>query len=216
MNKKVIRILVLMLSIILMVSGCSEKYDAKDGNRYPIKRFKGSFTVDPNNAKAIAGFADYVFVGYVNRLTKTIYRNPVNIETKDGGTSTIADPYTVYEVTVVKNIKGNLIQNQEIPILKEGGITQDKKEVQLYEDDTLPLEGKYYIFVGYAQSDGSILISGPKSNVELKDFAVDPSAKKSLVRNKLSDDGQILKMQKAVEDQIPRDRKRFKSKYESK
>lgn len=34
----------------------------------------------------------------------------------------------------------------------------------MYEDDTLPEEGKSYVFLAYAQVDGSLLISGPNSN----------------------------------------------------
>lgn len=215
MKKKIIIILFLSLSAILIVSGCSEKYVSKDGKHYPIKRIDASFTIDPNNLEAVAGYADYVFVGYVNQLTKTIYKNPVNIETKNGGTTTVADPFTEYKVTVEKNIKGNLLQKQEIPIVKEGGITQDKKNVQVYDDDTLPEEGKYYTFIGFAQPDGSILISGPKSNVELKDLKFSKSANKSAITDNLSDDSQVSKTEKAVQNQIPRERKRFKSNYES-
>ncbi|MCQ2011314.1 hypothetical protein NOM01_15145 [Sporolactobacillus sp. STSJ-5] len=206
---------ILLLIFILVLTGCSDKYTFKDGRSFPVKRVEGSFIINPDNERALVGYADYVFVGYVNQLLDTDFKNPVETETKDGGTKTVADPFTNYKVTVIQNLKGDLITNQEIPIVKEGGLTQDKKTVQLYENDTLPVEGNYYIFIGYAQPDGSLLISGPNSNKELTKINGLPSVKTSSLINKVKADDQVLKIKKAVDNQITKDRKRFTSKYES-
>lgn len=84
-----------------------------------------------------------------------------------GGTKEIGDPYTKYAVSVTENMKGNLMTEKAIPIVKYGGVSEDGKTCYLFDGDELPVAGNTYIFFAYAQDDGSLLISGPVSNVQV-------------------------------------------------
>lgn len=127
----------------------------------------GAFAIDYGDLNAVAGDADYVFVGKVESEDGTEYRDYVTIETELGGTKEIGDPYTKYTISVMENIKGDLMMEKAIPIVKYGGVSEDGKTCYLFDGDELPVAGNTYIFFAYAQDDGSLLISGPVSNVQV-------------------------------------------------
>lgn len=162
----------------------------------------GSFDIDPAIPNELVGFADNVFVGYVEKLEGTEYKFPVTIET-EGETKEVSKPYTNYSVTVVDNIKGKLKKNNAIPMQKAGGISEEEDLYLLFEDDFLPEEGKYYIFSTFTQPDGSLLISGPNSNI-----ALNAENKSEIVSS-----DNYKKYSKAVENEIKSNRERFKSNY---
>ncbi|MGE7903314.1 hypothetical protein ACQKNS_02755 [Peribacillus sp. NPDC094092] len=116
----------------------------------------------------------------------------------------MTDPYTNNLITVIENIKGKLKKNTAIPMQKSGGITEEKDMYILYEDDFLPEEGKFYIFNTYNQPDGSILINGPNSNLE-----IDVNKKSEIVSSK-----EYKKYKDAVKNEVKTNRERSKSKYE--
>jgi hypothetical protein len=104
---------------------------------------------------------------------------------------------------VIDNLKGKLKKNTPLPIFKEGGIAMDQASVYLYEDDELPRTGSYYIFLGFAQPDGSIIVSGPNSNI-----LIDASNQQEIVSSP-----QYQRYTQAVRNEIPFDRVRSVSKY---
>jgi len=116
---------------------------------------------------AVVGDADYVFVGRVDKQVNTEYKHAVKIETENG-TREVARPYTNYSITVLENIKGELEKGVPNPVQKSGGLNQDGKSITLYENDHLPQIDGIYIFIAYAQKDGSLLVSGPNSNIPVK------------------------------------------------
>lgn len=71
------------------------------------------------------------------------------------GRKEYATPYTNYNVEVVQNIKGQLNQDKSIIIQKCGGINQDKESYVIKEGDYLPEVGNTYIFIIFAQDDGT-------------------------------------------------------------
>jgi hypothetical protein len=173
----------------------------------PIQPMRGSFVIDVNNKKETVGLSDYVFVGKVVSNKGTIYKDIVTMEDENGKPKDVGSPYTNYTIEVIDNIKGKLRKNSPFEILKQGGVTQDNKAIYVFENDTLPEEGKYYIFLGYAQKDGSILISGPNSNTLLN-----ASDKQDIVSSA------VYKAYKdAFQNQITKvQRERYTSKFEEK
>ncbi|AVK86586.1 hypothetical protein C3943_25460 [Lysinibacillus sp. B2A1] len=165
-----------------------------------VSLLSASFGIDVNNVNAVVGDADNVFVGYVEKLEGTEYKYPVTIET-EVGTKEVSSPYTNYSITVIDNIKGKLKKN--ISVQKSGGISQDQDVYLLYEGDSLPVEGRYYIFNTYNQPDGSILISGPNSNIELN-----INSKSEILSSE-----EYKKYVEAVKNEVKSDRKRFESDY---
>ena len=175
-----------------------------DISRLPIDYLHGSFSIDVSDKDANVGVADYVFVARVISDDKTIYKDVVTMEAQAGGTKQVGDPYTQYTVEVIDNIKGKLKKNQPIQILKYGGITMDKQSVVVFEDDEMPQENHYYIFLGLGQPDGSLLVMGPYSNQLL-----DVASKQEIVSS-----SDYTAYKKAVQNEIKYTRNRFPSIYE--
>lgn len=50
-------------------------------------------------------------------------------------------------------------------ILKFGGLEKGGNSIAILENDVLPDVDEKYIFLGYKQDDGTILLSGEKSNI---------------------------------------------------
>ncbi|SCP97334.1 hypothetical protein [Anaerobium acetethylicum] len=156
---------VLMFMAIVIFGGCSNENFSKGD--LPVTYLSGSYSIDVNDLSQVIGDADYVFVAEVKEEIRTIYKNKVTIETDDG-MKEISDPYTEYSIAVIDNLKGNLRKSEAFSIIKHGGISSDNLSVVLYEDDILLETNKYYIISAYAQPDGSLLISGPNSNLALE------------------------------------------------
>lgn len=167
-----------------------------------VKRMRATFSIDLSDPKAVVGNADYVFVGKVDAQNDTEYKDSVQVESEDGKPEEVASPYTNYSVTVTENIKGKLAPNDTIKIQKSGGFSKDKKECYLYEGDELPEVGKTYIFVAYAQQDGSLLLSGPMSNIPVDE-------------NNYKDSKDYKEIADAFANQIVSSRERFTSVYDA-
>lgn len=168
-----------------------------------VQRIRASFAYDPSSLQQEAGICDYVFVATVVEDDGVEYRNTVVTEDENGEVKEIASPYSNYVLQVLENWKGQLITDEEIPVVKHGGISQDGSMLILFEDDQLPEVNKTYLFFGYAQKNGDILISGPNSNLEL----VDSQARNS--------SGLYAQYKEAVDNEIvPVERERYKSNYE--
>lgn len=200
----------LLLSLSFFIAGCSNSLSASELKKLPVSHLEGSFAINVDNPKETVGDADYVFLARVDQLVDTEYRYPVTIETANG-TKEVTSPYTNYKVTVLKNIKGNLQTNTSMPITKSGGVDEDNASVILYEDDNLPVVKKIYVFLAYTQEDGTLLISGPNSNIlvgnsdKTETISNLPSALKTSKIVSLYEDSTIK--------QIVKERKRFVSKY---
>ena len=111
-------------------------------------------------------------------------------------------------MNVTKNIKGNLVTDTAIPIQKSGGLSEDGSQYFVYEDDELPVVGNEYIFFAYAQPDGSLLISGPVSNMSVSDNTSDIAP--------FSDSTEYSDIVDAYNNQVDSGRTRFTSSYEAK
>ncbi len=188
------------VSILSMVTLLVYSESVTTNSEIEVSLLSASFGIDVNNVNAVVGDADNVFVGYVEKLEGTEYKHPVTIET-EVGTKEVSSPYTNYSITVIDNIKGKLKKN--ISVQKSGGISQDQDVYLLYEGDSLPVEGRYYIFNTYNQPDGSILISGPNSNIELN-----INSKSEILSSE-----EYKKYVEAVKNEVKSDRKRFESDY---
>ncbi len=157
----------------------------------------GSFTIDINDTAQLVGDADYVFVGTVTDEASPIYEDDLI--------------YTPYTVDVLENIKGDLMTDKEIPILKFGGLAKDHSAYYVFEDDALPIVDKTYIFCAYAQEDGSLMVSGPRSNVEL---STETTVQNESAAFRMA--SEYTEFQNAAQNQIVSDRERFVSIYEAK
>lgn len=150
-------IITLILTVLML---CVIKKMNHKTSDLPISRIHGTFVYDTAAKNECVGISDYVFVGKVISNDGTIYKN------------TKGSPYTNYTIQVITNIKGQLITENPISITKKGGINQDETYIYLFEDDCLPQVDEEYVFLACTQEDGSLLIAGPNSNLNVEDESV--------------------------------------------
>ena len=191
------------MGIALSLAGCGNK-------EIEISEVMGCYTIDVHSYEALAGNADYVMIGKVVDELGVDYKWPVMKENEDGTQTELTKPYTKYSVEVIENLKGELSQEEPIIITKKGGITKDGKFCDLYESDTLPVEGNEYVFYVYAQEDGRNLVSGPNSSIPLSDNHKELS---TISEEAMLDRESILeKVRNGVANQIETDREKRNSK----
>ena len=191
------------MGIVLSLAGCGNK-------EIEISEVMGCYTIDVHSYEALAGNADYVMIGKVVDELGVDYKWPVMKENEDGTQTELTKPYTKYSVEVIENLKGELSQEEPIIISKDGGITKDGKFCDLYESDTLPVEGNEYVFYVYAQEDGRNLVSGPNSSIPLSDNRKELS---TISEEAMLDRESILeKVRNGVANQIETDREKRNSK----
>lgn len=201
--------LVASVAAILMITtitGCSEHYSNKMSKTYdsftlsselPVVYDEGSFMVNIDNPEEIVGWGDYVFVAKVEDELRTEY---TNVRKSEDGTIT-GKPYTVYSITVIDNLKGNLKKNKPIEFFKHGGVNYDGKSISLLKGDILLESRKYYILVAASEADGRLGQGMPNSAIELN-----VSNKQEIVSNK-----EYENYKKYVKDEVKFERERFKS-----
>ena len=144
-----------------------------------------SMAIDETNMFEVIGSVDYVFVGVVASVNRRDIDNEF--------------PNEYYSVTVVENLKGSLITGSNIEVIKRGGYSRSGTLI-LYASDNLVGTGlcevgEQYIFIGFGQPDGSLLLDHLTGNVEYTD---------DLYNDYLG----------FVENQIHIERERFMSRYD--
>lgn len=195
------KILFICMGIVLVLAGCGNKE-----KEIEISEVMGSYTIDVYSYEELAGNADYVMIGKVVEELGVEYKWPVMKENEDGTQKELTKPYTQYSVEVIENLKGELSQEKPITITKKGGITKDGNFCDLYESDTLPVEGNEYVFYIYAQEDGRNLVAGPNSSIPLSDNRKELS---TISENAILDRESILeKVRNGVANQIETDREK--------
>lgn len=127
---------------------------------YTINTIKGSYAFDHDDYLYYLREVDYVFVGKIEKNIGTEYIEEETMEEKKTGT-----PYTKYQVSVSKVLKGDITSGETLYVKKLGGISSDQKEYYICEEDNIPKEEKYYIFMAYAQKNGELLVAGKNSTI---------------------------------------------------
>ena len=109
---------------------------------------------DISDKRKVVGFHDYVFVGEVKKVVGTGY---TDVDFSDG-LRMFSQPYTQYKIRVIKNLKGELVTDRDIPLTKHDGAYFFGKRVSMMEGDSLPDVGECYIFICTAGEDGELYI----------------------------------------------------------
>lgn len=119
----------------------------------------------PENAVA---YSDYVFIAKINKILRTEYRNPVEIISDTGPNIIQKDPYTVYEISVIENLKGELVVDRPIEFVQYGGINEDGETYTLLKDSSLLNIGDYYLLlVGVIPNTNEIEVSDNNRMISL-------------------------------------------------
>lgn len=179
----------------------------------PTYAIKADYVIDVDNPREVIGEADYVFVAQVKSNDGTEYQDRVPIENKNGKIEYVGDAYTNYSVHVIKNIKNELILDSNVKIQKMGGLREDGSAYDVFESDKLPEVDKYYIFIANTQEDGTLLISGANSNIELNDIKSNGLSK---VRSNINKNSMYIKYCKYAKEEKKSDEFIRCNKYDKK
>lgn len=173
--KKSKKIVVVTLSVVLILVAVFALgrlsfaifKDKLEGNIFPLKdpisvinseyerpMVCVDWAFDVNDKNKVAGASDYVFVGEVKKVVGTGY---TDVRYYDGF-DIDENPFTLYEIRVLENIKGELTTNRDIPLTKHDGVYYFGKRVSTIEGDNLPDEGECYIFLCHTDEDGELVI----------------------------------------------------------
>jgi hypothetical protein len=155
-----------------------------------------TYRVNPESKKAMTGIADNVFVGKVVKKLGIVYigyRYEYEPGTEVISYRTLEPeiwpypvgvPYTVYQVKVMENRKGELDEARYVKVYKDGGL--DSTGISwAYENDALPESGDFCIFTTFTKLEagkipqGSLIASGQNTSVTIGK----PSDKKSKILN---------------------------------
>ncbi len=111
------------------------------------EKLEASYLFDTDDKELMSGASKYIVIAYLNKITGTSYKDVEIVKGEAKGT-----PFTNYTMNIVKNIKGNLKIENDIPVLQYGGVSIDgKKMVFLYpllEENT-----PYVLYLDVIDSD---------------------------------------------------------------
>ena len=195
MRRLSIKFTICMMLLILVLSSCGVK-SSKD---LPIYYMDVSYVIDIENPREVVRYGDYVFVAQVNEETETIHKNIKWINFKR-----TSMPYTVYSITVIENLKGNIKKNTPINIEKFGGINIGNDSISLPQGDTLLEKGAYYIIIAGVNQDGELVLSAPTNSIKLNVES----------ENEINSSEEYKDYIKYCEEETDIERQRFKSIYE--
>lgn len=157
------RLLAVIGTCSMIISACGTMSSA-DFSKLPVEMVQADFAIDVSDPREVVGFADYYFIADVESA-EPVKENGLSEAIKSESTGAL--PYTAIRATVLQNIKGTLPTDKPINFYKAGGVSTDGKTLMLYANDTLPEVGNIYAFTAVAQADGSLLVSGSNSNVQI-------------------------------------------------
>lgn len=183
----------------------------------PVTESQLTYAFDVLDTEKLVGFVDYMFVAKVEKITGTIYEGVVYNPDKRSYSGL---PYTCYEITVTENIKGNLKLDETIPMRKLGGVSVDGKTYCKFGSEEALEQGKYYLFLGYADENGELYVCDTNSTIEL-DTAQNANSTVSVLSESVQvkeENDELLKKYKDAfknQDLSVRAGERYVSKYES-
>lgn len=145
-NKKIILVIIIVI-LLGSVAGylSTQNKQFYNGKRVWISHVSRSY--DTSKPETAVNVSDYVFVAKVNKVLRTEYRNPVEVEIGIEQTIIQKDPYTIYEIEVVENLKGNLKTDKPIEFVQYGGINEDGKSYSMLADSSFLNVGDYYLLM---------------------------------------------------------------------
>ncbi len=164
-------VIVTVLTFVFLSVNKKTNAENIDWSQIRISFIQTSYPIfDLNNKAEYVGFSDYVFVGKVEKVTYGgKYSNNIYYPKGSYCPDDAVIPYTEYEVTVLKNIKGQLKTDHTITIKKHAGINVDTNVFSVLKGDVMPIENEEYVFLTRATKNGELVILDPHGNIALSD-----------------------------------------------
>ena len=119
-------------------------------NNLPVYYKDYLYMFDTSTKEKTIGASSYVFIAKINSFETTYQNN---------------EPVTTYDVTVIENIKGNLVEN--IKITQQGGISKDKKSYTFIKGTSYLNKDEYYLILTGTNDEGGFSITNKNRVVSL-------------------------------------------------
>lgn len=196
------KIIGLLIAAILIVTGCSGNDNLESTyitqeqiTNFDVSYLEPTFVINVENEEVVAGFADNVFMGTINKFVEYNQRDLVTAS--DGSKTALT--YTVYEVKVLEVMKGDLIPNEVYRVYVPGGLAPDGKNFIIDENAIIPDIGATYIFNTAINKSGNL---DQMNGVQL-DIVKNPKKSAGKI------DPEVIEAQEATENEIPFTRDRY-------
>lgn len=132
-------------------------------------------------------YSDYAFIARVNFLKTTEYKYDDK------------RPYTIYDISVIKNISGELIYSKNIELIQYGGINYDEKSYIFAKNERYLNEGHYYFFTtqtwGLKEGEGIIF----EKAIDLGETLEQSEVEEYSINNTLNEDTSFNNNSSSVE-----------------
>lgn len=167
-------LIMVIIAVFLLVEFSGRMSDEEIGeiigtNKLETEYYEASFLIDTSDLSAVTTYAKYLFVGTVEEYVKSDYPDEDSV-------------YTYYSIKVVENIKGELVQDENVELKKSGGLKKNQECFILCSGDVLPAVGHTYIFAATIfPKEESLYCFGPGTVAEIEntsDYKNDPVYKK--------------------------------------
>ena len=188
LNKKNINFVYILLPIltcIISVFILSQKDNKNLYNGLPVSYSFGCYVYDTSTPNKAVAVSKYVFIAKINNILRTDYFNPTEVK-KFIFKKTIYHPYTVYDVDVIYNLKGELVNNVELTHF--GGINKDKKSYTFdasINGFNFINSGEYYIVLASTfYYNDSLIITGSNEDSLIPLGNIDDDIMNDILNNK--------------------------------
>lgn len=174
-------------------------------NGLPVYENSGIMAYNMSNINEAVGAVEYVFIAKINNIDRTEYRNNVEVEENSFGIlkKEITDPYTIYNVEVIENIKGDLIIGKNIELTQNGGLNKDQKSYSFFDGGSLLEEGQYYVILAFVPFPNGELLIHNKYTYEKININVNIDNKIDTISyNNLNEIDIVTKYKDAYENEI--------------
>jgi len=157
-NKKII----ITFIVTLLITGLTLTIILVKDKIPLLRQSTTDWAFDVYDKAKVAGVSHYIFIGEVINEVETLY------DEKGRGA------YTIYDVRVIENIKGELVLDV-VRLQKEGGLSKDKSFYDVLEDDFILQRGDICMFYARATKDDELFIPGGPNGNNLIYSAKDPA-----------------------------------------
>lgn len=165
-NKKISIFIASLFVLISFITGgiLSFNTEKKYYNNLPIYTASPMYLYDTSTPQKAIGISDYVFVAKIKSVVGTKYLDKSSESNKKALFEEDSSPYTLYEIEVIKNIKGQLNTEEPILFIQFGGLNKDGKGYTLIEGVNLLTENNYYLILSNTiKMDGKIILEASEA-----------------------------------------------------
>lgn len=133
-------------SLVIIVNDRS----ISDAQEIPKADVKAQYVDDYDNMNSLKNhidMSDHVFVGKVKAYKGTNYVDEYTFTDSNKNKKKVANIFTEFEVSVLKDFKNELNRGDVVTVEKLGGIDENNNYVHILENDEMLKEGKEYLFM---------------------------------------------------------------------